>query len=94
MRRTPKTLLIVLSGKSYRGAEYRHRYSVFKNNLQIIHDLNEQYAIYGTKFAINQFADLTHEEFRARYLGFNLSLAAAPRQTSYSLPRVPRNQTW
>jgi len=56
--------------RSYRGAEYKKRFTIFVQNLNVIAELNEEYEG-QTTFAINQFADLTLEEFSAQYLGFN-----------------------
>jgi len=51
--------------------EYNHRFNVFKDNLKIIEDLNakDPEAIYG----INEFADLSPEEFTDLYRMKNFS---------------------
>ncbi|XP_056639424.1 uncharacterized protein LOC130446921 isoform X3 [Diorhabda sublineata] len=43
-------------------AEYKHRLSIFKNNLNMI-DLLNKYEQGTAKYGINQFADLTQKEF-------------------------------
>lgn len=47
--------------------ELETRFSIFKQNLATIHSHNE---LHSFKLAVNQFADLTLEEFRAR-MGLN-----------------------
>jgi len=53
-------------GKTYSSAqEHVSRYNAFKSNLALVRHLNRQ----GTAtFALNKFADLTQEEFAAKYL--------------------------
>jgi len=55
-------------GKQYEtSAEYNLRLSIFRENLAKIEDHNQSGASW--KMDINQFADLTHEEFQALYMG-------------------------
>jgi len=55
-------------GRSYNHYEFQHRYQVFKQNLDFISAHNSQNK--GTTLAINQFGDLTNEEFTAIHNGF------------------------
>ncbi|KAJ7560923.1 hypothetical protein O6H91_03G006400 [Diphasiastrum complanatum] len=48
--------------------EKQQRFEIFKDNLKYINDENLKNATYW--LGLNKFADLTHEEFRAKYLGF------------------------
>lgn len=57
-------------GRAYKdGAEKAKRFKIFKENLEYIESFNEA----GTqpyKLAVNQFADLTNQEFLASYTGY------------------------
>jgi len=57
------------------GNEYAMRFNIFKENLDFINEHNSQDASYSV--AINQFTDLTNEEFR-QYLGYRSSGATLP----------------
>jgi len=57
-------------GKSYQTeAEYQHRLSIFLKSAAFVRRHNREGHSYSV--AINKFADLTNEEFKAIYLGFN-----------------------
>jgi cathepsin F len=77
-----------LNGKTYDGAEHRYRFQVFKQNVLAVHRMNEQST--GAHYAVNKFADMNAEEFKAYYTGLKapaeaytvekaeLSVTAAP----------------
>lgn len=48
-------------------SEKQHRFEIFKDNLRYIHAHNQQQKPYW--LGLNKFSDLTHDEFRAQYLG-------------------------
>jgi len=50
-------------------AEYRHRMSIYSDNMEIIATLNEN-SNGGATFALGPFADLTSQEFADMYLGY------------------------
>jgi cathepsin L len=53
--------------KSYGSeSEYKYRFGVFRENLNYINSINSQNL--GVTMGVNQFADLTKEEFKAQYL--------------------------
>jgi C1A family cysteine protease len=52
----------------YTPEEYQHRLAIFSANVDLIQQLNEN-AENGATFALNKFADLTPQEFRAIYNG-------------------------
>jgi len=54
-------------GKTYTGEEHEYRFSVFTETLKTIEERN---AFGEAKHAVNKFADLTPEEFKAMYLGY------------------------
>jgi cathepsin L len=60
-------------GRVYSSVESVHRYNIFKKNVDFIESHNKK----GKSFtcSINKFADLSNEEFRAMYNGFNMSKA-------------------
>jgi len=55
------------NGKEYAHDAFFHRYNIFKANVARIMSHNMQNASYS--MAINKFADLTAEEFKAMYTG-------------------------
>jgi len=67
--------------------EYAHRFNVFKNNLKIIEELNakDPEAIFG----INEFADLSPEEFSDRYLMKNFSALKMELEVNGQLDLLP-----
>lgn len=55
-------------GKAYNGlGEKERRFEIFKDNLRFIDEHNAENRTY--KVGLNRFADLTNEEYRAKYLG-------------------------
>ncbi|KAH7689393.1 xylem cysteine proteinase protein [Dioscorea alata] len=59
-------------GKSYASFEEKwNRFEVFLDNLKHINERNKQISSYF--LGLNEFADMTHEEFKAKYLGLNRS---------------------
>jgi len=65
-------------GKVYTGEEHDHRFRVFHDTLQTIKARN---AVGEAHHAVNKFADLTPEEFKAMYLGYK------PKKTSFRAAR-------
>lgn len=59
---------LVKHGKLYNAlGEKDKRFQIFKDNLRFIDQQNAENRTY--KLGLNRFADLTNEEYRARYLG-------------------------
>ncbi|WVY91947.1 hypothetical protein V8G54_037461 [Vigna mungo] len=59
---------LVKHGKLYNAlGEKDKRFQIFKDNLQFIDEINSANRTY--RLGLNRFADLTNEEYRARYLG-------------------------
>ncbi|XP_028793674.1 low-temperature-induced cysteine proteinase-like [Neltuma alba] len=55
-------------GKLYNGlGEKEKRFQIFKDNLRFIDERNAESRTY--KLGLNRFADLTNDEYRAKYLG-------------------------
>jgi len=55
--------------KHYHADEFHLRYYNFKNNLDLIKAHNSKQSSY--KLAVNKFADMSSEEFRSKFLGYN-----------------------
>merc|ERR1719424_1924071 len=55
--------------KKYDADEFLDRYNVFKTNAQLIENHNADKE--GYTMGMNEFGDLTFEEFHARYTGYN-----------------------
>ena len=63
---------LVKHGKNYNGlGEKEKRFEIFKDNLRSIDEHNAQNLSF--KLGLNQFADLTNEEYRSTYLGTKIS---------------------
>jgi xylem cysteine proteinase len=57
--------------KSYESeSETNQRFAIFKDNLRHIHSHNVQDPTPSYSLGLNNFADLTHEEFKTGYLGY------------------------
>lgn len=63
---------LVHHGKAYNAlGEKERRFEIFKDNLKFIDEHNREARTY--KVGLTRFADLTNEEYRARFLGGRLS---------------------
>nr|QOV03079.1 cathepsin L8 [Dysdercus peruvianus] len=86
------------NGKTYRNArEEQHRQNIFLQNKNLIDEHNRLYEAGNTTFTlkINQFADLTNEEFR-KLNGF-VQVQRDPTVPEYVAPeneRLPRSVDW
>ncbi|KAK9087390.1 hypothetical protein Syun_029784 [Stephania yunnanensis] len=61
-------------GKSYESIEEKlHGFEVFKDNLEHIDETDKKVSSYW--LGLNEFADLSHEEFKERYLGLTADLS-------------------
>jgi len=77
--------------KHYHVDEFHVRFQNFKDNLELVSAHNKQGKSF--KLAVNQFADMSKEDFRAKYLGFKFVDQAhlraqntAPVSNNFSLP--------
>jgi len=81
-------------GKTYNSAqEHVSRYNAFKSNYALVRHLNRQGK--GT-FTLNKFADLTQEEFAAKYLRA-LPIGQIPRRNTLAWNRFadyPESKDW
>ncbi|OAY73606.1 Senescence-specific cysteine protease SAG39 [Ananas comosus] len=63
-------------GRAYKdAAEKRQRFEIFKSNFELIQTFNAE--THKFKLGLNQFADLTNDEFKAMYHGFKRKSGAA-----------------
>ncbi|EOA14505.1 hypothetical protein CARUB_v10027725mg [Capsella rubella] len=68
--------------------EQKNRYAVFKSNVERIELLNSMPAGRTYKLAVNQFADLTNDEFRSMHTGYKgVSSLSSQSQTKTTLFR-------
>lgn len=64
--------------KTYRSVEEKlHRFEIFLDNLKHIDETNKKVSSYW--LGLNEFADLSHEEFKSKYLGLRVEF---PRKRS------------
>jgi cathepsin L len=83
-------------GKNYNGVEYARRKTIFESNMQKIREHNADLT-QTWWMDVNQFADLTVEEFRANYLGNTVTKMAGfstkdMPYSDHSLRSVPVSQ--
>jgi len=73
--------------------ERNYRVSIFYDNLQFIHSSNSETTHYT--LALNQFADLTTQEFSEMYLGAVVPTNFTPKTTfTYTKGEVPATVDW
>ncbi|RCV29231.1 hypothetical protein SETIT_5G467700v2 [Setaria italica] len=89
-------------GKAYASLEEKlRRFEVFKDNLQHIDETNRRAESSSYWLGLNAFADLTHDEFKAAYLGLGLedrmqsrSGAGAFRYEGVDAASLPKSVDW
>ena len=84
-------------GKTYRSIEEKlHRFEIFKDNLKHIDERNKEISSYG--LGLNEFADMSHEEFKNKYLGLKPGLprrGGSSRDFSYrDVVDLPKSVDW
>ncbi len=67
------------------------RREIFKKNIERIEKHNEEAAqgIHSYTLGINKFTDMSFEEFRALYLGYNASLSRVKGLSTHTFLRLP-----
>uniref|UniRef100_A0A0A9AQG0 Uncharacterized protein n=1 Tax=Arundo donax TaxID=35708 RepID=A0A0A9AQG0_ARUDO len=82
--------------KAYSSFEEKlRRFEVFKDNLKHIDEINKKVSSYW--LGLNEFADLTHDEFKAAYLGLRPSRDGSSGSFRYggvSADDVPKAVDW
>ncbi|GAB2210419.1 hypothetical protein Droror1_Dr00015685 [Drosera rotundifolia] len=84
-------------GKIYETIEEKlHRFEVFRDNLEHIDETNKKVKSYW--LGLNEFADMTHDEFKSRYLGLNAGLPksgkASNEFTYRDMVDLPKSIDW
>jgi cathepsin L len=84
-------------GKSYETAEFFNRFNVFKTNLDTIREHNSMNDTWT--MGMNEFGDMTWEEFRATYVGgFKPRVGEYIRSKNYAPvkpnPNIPSSLDW
>ncbi|XBH69001.1 hypothetical protein VPH35_097007 [Triticum aestivum] len=84
--------------KAYASFEEKlHKFEVFKDNLKHIDKINREVTSYW--LGLNEFADLTNDEFKAAYLGLNAAPARRGSSRSFryedvSASDLPKSVDW
>jgi len=81
--------------KTYATNELQHRFGIFKENYQRIQTYNEQ-KMYGTAtFGINQFSDLTPQEFKMTYASCHIKRTSEVTQATFEpTSGLPASVDW
>ncbi|KAJ8772662.1 hypothetical protein K2173_027839 [Erythroxylum novogranatense] len=84
-------------GKIYKSVEEKlQRFEIFKNNLFHIDETNKKVTNYW--LGLNEFADLSHEEFKKMYLGLKVDLykrRESPEEFTYKdVQGIPKFVDW
>ena len=84
-------------GKVYEIIEEKlHRFDIFKDNLIHIDETNKK--VHNYWLGLNEFADLSHEEFKKMYLGLKVGLPKRPRgsdkEFTYRDVNLPKSVDW
>ena len=81
-------------GRVYKDAvEKEQRFQIFKDNYEYIESVNKA-GNRKYKLGLNQFADITNEEFKASRLGFKPMLKSTTGSFQYNLTDVPDSMDW
>lgn len=83
-------------GRVYKSDTEKHqRFEVFKANFQFVESTNKKPGL-SYKVGLNEFADLTNEEFKAKYVGYK-SPSGPKKATAFkyaNLTTVPASIDW
>ncbi|XP_022135756.1 cysteine protease XCP2 [Momordica charantia] len=84
-------------GKIYETIEEKwHRFEVFKDNLKHVDETNKKVSSYW--LGLNEFADLTHQEFQNMYLGLKVDSSRtrqSPEEFTYKdVVDLPKSVDW
>ncbi|KAJ0462714.1 putative chymopapain protein [Helianthus annuus] len=82
-------------GKFYETVEEKlHRFEIFKDNLKHIDETNKKVSNYW--LGLNEFADLSHEEFKSKFLGLKGELPQRREQefTYRDFVNMPKSIDW
>ena len=86
-------VILTPSRKSYHHDEFQHRYRIFKDNVDFIETTNK--ANKSFTVAMNQFGDLTIEEFSSIYLGMKYTFEGTfPPATKAPTSSIPSHWNW
>ncbi|CAK70375.1 unnamed protein product (macronuclear) [Paramecium tetraurelia] len=85
-----------LHGKRYSDFEEVHRFSVFAQNLAVVMEHNSKFELGQETFTLgmNQYADLTPEEFQASFLTLKTKVQDRKNVKSYSGLSFPDTVDW
>lgn len=82
--------------KTYRSIEEKlHRFEIFMDNLKHIDETNKKVSSYW--LGLNEFADMSHEEFKSKYLGLIVEFPRKRSARGFSyrdVEDVPESVDW
>eukprot|EP00744_Colponema_vietnamica_P000561 GILI01001000.1.p1 GENE.GILI01001000.1~~GILI01001000.1.p1 ORF type:complete len:348 (-),score=126.50 GILI01001000.1:296-1318(-) len=77
-----------LTGRVYKDAdEFAYRFSVYRDNAARVEEMNKLDP--DAEYRLNEFADLTEEEFATRYLGASVDFSTAANSNLPALGELP-----
>ncbi|KAL8144257.1 hypothetical protein V2J09_017289 [Rumex salicifolius] len=85
-------------GKIYHSIEEKlHRFEVFRDNLEHIDETNKKVKSYW--LGLNEFSDMTHDEFKSKFLGLNAQLPKSGKSSEFTYAHVndldlPKSVDW
>jgi len=80
-------------GREYSGEEHVMRQEIWKKNVKLIHEHNQQNKSYS--LAMNHFGDMTSEEYRSTMLGTKINLKGKiPVGVSVPYVDLPKSVDW
>lgn len=83
-------------GKIYESIEEKLlRFDIFKDNLKHIDERNNMISNYW--LGLNEFADLSHQEFKNKYLGLKVDYSRrreSPQEFTYKDVELPKSVDW
>lgn len=80
---------IIKYDKTYNNTEYSRRYDIFETNMDYIKKSNKD-TTKTYKLGINNFTDISHEEFEKKYLNFKMNPAKQHNNNNFDYPVFPK----
>ncbi|KAM1243781.1 hypothetical protein ACFX2G_035995 [Malus domestica] len=88
-------------GKIYESMEEKlHRFEIFRDNVKHIDERNKNLDVDSYWLAVNEFADLSHEEFKSKYLGLKAEFPRRRDSTGefsyrdFDVEALPKSVDW
>ncbi|KAM1538829.1 hypothetical protein ACFX10_003701 [Malus domestica] len=88
-------------GKIYESMEEKlHRFEIFRDNVKHIDERNKNLDVDSYWLGVNEFADLSHEEFKSKYLGLKAEFPGRRESTGdfsyrdFDVEALPKSVDW